>query len=86
MKISKAMAKKLYDHYTALIDDLLSAQRALAKGGVKSYTIGDRSLTKFDLPGLDEEIEDAVEKQAYYEEILNGRVPHKVVGVVPRDW
>ena len=86
MKISRETAKKLYDHYTKLIDALLDAQIALTKGGVKSYTIGDRSLTKFDLDGLDEEIEDAVQKQAYYEEILNGRVPHKVVAVVPRDW
>lgn len=41
----EAALEKLYDAYTALVD-----------GGVKSYMIDDRQLTRFDLPALSEEI------------------------------
>lgn len=44
-----------YDGRTQAEKDLSDTQaaiRALAKGGVKSYTIGNRSLTKLDLPEL----------------------------------
>lgn len=84
--ISKATAKAMYEYYTKLIEKLTDAKLKLLDGGVKSYTIDDRSLTRFDLDKLTAEIDDAVRKQAEYDAILNGRSPRKAVGVVPRDF
>ena len=84
--ISRVEAKELRDYYDSLIKKLTAAKIALVEGGVKSYTIDDRSLTRFDLDKLGSEIEDAVNKRARYEAIMNGRKPRKAVGVVPRDF
>ena len=84
--VSKKTAKAMYDYYTKLIDKLTDAKLKLLDGGVKSYTIDDRSLTRFDLDKLTAEIDDAVRKQAEYDAILNGRSPRKASGIVPRDF
>lgn len=79
-------AKVLYEYYGKLIDKLTAAKLALIDGGVKSYTIDDRSLTRFDIDTLTAELDDAIKKRAMYEAIMNGRRPRKAVGVVPRDY
>ena len=83
--INKKTARKMYNYYTERIDQLVQAQTALTAGGVKSYTIGDRTLTKFDLSTLSTELDEAVNKQAYYNAILNGRQTRRMVGIVPTD-
>ncbi len=83
--ISKGEAKELYEYYDKLIKKLMEAKLALVDGGVKSYTIDDRSLTRFDLDKLSSEIEDAINKRATYAALMNGKSPRKAVGVVPRD-
>ena len=62
------------------------AYLALVDGGVKSYTIDDRSLTRFDLNTLAGEIEDAERKVDELTAMVNGHRPRKAFGVVPRDW
>ena len=84
--ITKNEARMLYDYYNELIAKLTRAKIALIDGGVKSYTIDNRSLTRFDLDKLSGEIDDAVKKRAEYAAILEGRSPRKKVGIVPRDW
>lgn len=83
--ISKKTARKMYEYYTERIDQLIQAQTALTAGGVKSYTIGDRQITKFDLSRLSEELDDAVEKQSYYDNIIHNRPTRAIVGIVPND-
>ena len=83
--ISKQTARKMYNYYTERIDQLIQAQTALTAGGVKSYAIGDRTLTKFDLTTLSAELDEAVNKQAYYNAILKGKQTRRMVGVVPTD-
>lgn len=78
--------KKLLAHYESILDDLMNAQKALLSGGVKSYTIGDRSLTRFDLGTLSDEIEEVSSKIDELENILNGRGARAGVAVVPRDF
>lgn len=80
--ITKQDAKNMVEYYTALITELTKAKLQLVQGGVKSYTIGDRSLTRFDLDKLGKEIEDALLKKAEYEAILNGRRARKAFGVI----
>lgn len=83
--ISKKTARKMYNYYTEQIDRLIQAQAALTKGGVKSYAIADRQITRFDLSRLSSEIEEAVNKQAYYDAILHGRPTRGICTIVPND-
>lgn len=67
--------RKLRDAYIALVD-----------GGVQAYSIGSRSLTKFDLPKIREEIRGHEKAIDQLEAELSGGKRRKAVGVVPRDW
>lgn len=84
--VTKTQARAMYEYYDRLIGKLMDAKIALLEGGVKSYTIDDRSLTRFDLDKLTGEIDNAVLKRAEYEALMNGRAPRKAVAVVPRDY
>lgn len=65
---------------------LRAAYLALVDGGVKSYMIDDRQLTRFDLPELKDEIENAEAELDMLENQLAGMRPRKAFGVIPRDW
>lgn len=84
--MTRETAKKLYTHYSNLVDKLTDAQIALAGDTVKSYTIGDRSLTRRDLAEIDKMLEDAVKKMEEYEAIMNGRPVRAFVGIVTTDF
>lgn len=63
-----------------------NAYSALLTGGVKSYAIGSRNLTKLDLPQLENTISKLEKEIDYLEiEIIGGK-RRKAVGVVLRDW
>jgi len=62
------------------------AYLALVDGGVKSYTIDDRQLTRLDLPELMEEMETMEHKIDELEAALEGKRPRKAFGIIPRDW
>lgn len=66
--------------------ELCKAYLALVEGGVQSYSIGSRSLTKFDLQDILDQIAEHDKKAAELEALLNGGKRRKAVGVVPRDW
>lgn len=68
------------------LKELRTAYLALIKGGVKSYKIHNRELTRFDLPDLKDEILAAEQKVDELEAMLAGGRPRKAVGVIPRDW
>ena len=75
LEFRKEALKKLRAAYLALID-----------GGVKSYTINDRTLTRFDLPDLKKEIEAAEAAVVTLTAQLIGRKPRRAFGIVPEDW
>jgi hypothetical protein len=70
----------------AALGKLRAAYLALIDGGVKSYTIDDRTLTRFDLERLAKEIENAEKAVDELEAIADGRRPRKAFAVVPRNW
>ena len=72
------MLKKRLEVKQTQLDEAYNAYTALLKGGVKSYAIGSRNLTRFDLPALEDEVE-IIEGQ------IAGKKPRKAFGVVPRD-
>lgn len=65
---------KLYDAYNTLIS-----------GQVQSYSIGSRSLTKFDITKLREEIKQLEMEIDQLEGMLEGGSRRKAVRVIPRD-
>lgn len=65
---------------------LREAYIALADGGVKTYTIDDRQVTKYDLPAIRKEIEAGERKLDELNAELSNARPRKAFGVVPRDW
>lgn len=68
-------AEKLREAYINLVD-----------GGVQSYTIGSRSLTRFDLEKIMSEIKGHEKTIDELENLLRGGKRRKAVGVVARDW
>ena len=64
-----------------------AAYIALLSGQVKSYAIGSRNLTRFDLPQIEATIA-RLEKEIDELEaaLLNAGKRRKAVGVIPRDW
>ena len=65
---------------------LQDAYLAIAEGGVQSYSIGSRSLTKHDLEKIRLEIEGHDKAIAELSALLDGRGRRRAVGIVPRDW
>ena len=63
-----------------------TAYLALIDGGVKSYTIDNRALTRFDIDTLSKEIEIAERKVDELTAMAQGRKPRKAFGIVPRNW
>ena len=71
------------DFWQKALEKLRTAYLKLLDGGVKSYKIDDRELTRFDLPKLQDEIEAAEKKVDELTALLEGQ---KAVAVIPRDW
>lgn len=72
--------------WRSAVEKLRTAYMALASGGVKSYTIDDRQLTRYDLPALKTEIADAEKRIDELTAQLAGKRPRRAFGVIPRDW
>ncbi len=65
---------------------LQEAYIAIAEGGVQSYSIGSRSLTKHDLQKIREEVSQHDKAILELTAALSGKRRRKAVGIVPRDW
>ncbi|HWP50604.1 MAG TPA: hypothetical protein VN626_02795 [Clostridia bacterium] len=72
--------------WKAALEKKRTAYLALIDGGVKSYTIDDRTLTRFDLDTLSKEIQAAERKVDELTAMVQGRKPRKAFGIVPRNW
>lgn len=68
------------------LSKLRKAYLALVDGGVKSYTIDDRQLTRLDLGTLEKEIKAAESHVDELTAALSGKRPRKAFGIIPRDW
>ena len=73
------------DFWNTALDKLRTAYVALVEGGVKSYMLDDRQLTKFDLPALSDEIMQAEKRVDELMNMLNGGRNRKAFGIIPRD-
>ena len=59
---------------------------SLLDGGVKSYSIANRQLTRLDLPDLKKAIEDMEKEIDELEALLQGRKSRRAFAVIPTDW
>ena len=73
-------------YYSQLSEKLQDAILKLLDGGVKSYTIDNRQLTRYDVPQLEDELERIEKKMDALDAIIEGRRPRAAFGVVIRDW
>ena len=84
--MTKETLEKYLEKWRSQLDRLMDAYIALVEGGVKSYKIDDRELTRFDIPTLRKAIDEAENKISALEAELEGLKPRKAFGVLPRDW
>lgn len=84
--VSKTEMRCRMEFHKAAVDKLREAYIALVDGGVQSYTIGSRSLTRLDLAKITSEIKGHEKAIDELEELLKGGKRRKAVGVVARDW
>ena len=70
------------------LDLYLKREAEMLDGGVQSYGIGSRNLSRYntDLAAIRAAIKELEDDIAALEALLNGQRPRKAVGVVPRDW
>ena len=74
------------DFHRSAKEKLQAAYLAIADGGVQSYSIGSRSLTKHDLEKIRLEIAEHDKAISELSAMMNGGRRRKAVGIVPRDW
>ena len=84
--MDKTEAKARLEFWKKTLEQLRTAYLNLLDGGVKSYSINNRELTRFDLPDLKDQIEDVERKVDYLEGLVANKRPRKAFGIVPRDW
>lgn len=82
----KETLKKRLKRREAFLEKAYDAYEKLLSGEVKSYAIGSRNLTKFDLPDLENTIAKWEREIDELEAQLGGYGKRKSVGVIPRDW
>ena len=83
---SKTVIKDRLDFKRQALEQARKAYIALLSGGVKSYAVGTRNMTKLDLPQLEKTIATLENEIDGLEEQLRGGKRRKAVAVVPRDW
>ena len=82
---SKTVIEQRIRYRTETFEKLYDAYTALAEGGVKSYTIDDRELTRYDLGAISGEIRRLEKEIDELGALLEGAARRKAVAVVPRD-
>ena len=83
---SREVLIKRRKYYSKLSEKLQDAILKLLDGGVKSYTIDNRQLTRYDVPQLEDKLERIEEKIDELDALIEGRRPRTAFGVVIRDW
>ena len=73
-------------YWQGVYSKLQQAYVALIDGGVKSYTIDDRSLQRFDLPEIKKQMDEAEKEICQLTAQLNGGKRRRAFSIITRDW
>lgn len=84
--MKKTVIQERLVYWQGVYEKYQEAYVALIEGGVKSYMIDDRNLTRFDLDTIARLMSEAEAKIDEYEALLDGGGRRKSVGVIIRDW
>ena len=84
----KAIIKEKLDAKKQRLTAYLDRETEMLTGGVQSYGIGSRNLTRYqtDLANIRAAIKELEKEIEQLENQLNGRSNRRALGVVPRDW
>lgn len=83
---SKETLKRRLEIRERVLENTYEAYEKLLSGGIKSYAIGSRNLTRFDLPQLESTITLLEKEVDQLERAVTGNTGRKVISVVPRDF
>ena len=83
---SKTEIRARLSFWQTALEQSRAAYIALLDGGVKSYSLKNRMLTRLDLPDLFKEIQEMEKKVDELETLLEDRKPRRSFAVIPRDW
>lgn len=85
---TRAQIQRKLDKINERLDYYYEKEKALlTEGGVQSYTIGGRSVSRYQYSlNIKSQIEDLENERDELENLLAGIRPRKAIGVVPRDW
>lgn len=86
--MTKTQIKRKLDKINERLNYYYEKEKALlTESGVQSYTIGSRSVTRYQYSSdIKSQIESLEKQRDELENRLEGLKPRKAVGVVPRDW
>ena len=86
--MNKEIIKEKIEEKKARRAAYLDREAEMLTGGVQSYGIGSRNLTRYqtDLNTIRSAIKELDEEIAILEGQLSGQSVRKSVGVIPRDW
>lgn len=85
---TRAQIKRKLDRVNERLEYYYEKEKALlTNDGVQSYTIGSRSVSRYQYSSnIKEQIEQLENQRDELENLLNGIKPRKAIGIVPRDW
>ena len=86
--MDKETIKTKIETKQARLSAYLDREAEMLTGGVQSYGIGSRNLTRYqtDLSNIRDAIKELEKEIEELQGQLSGRARRKAVGVVPRDW
>ncbi len=82
MMVDKVEIRARLEFRRAALTKLREAYLSLLDGGVKSYQLENRSLTRLDLPDLKKAIEDMEKELDELEALLEGRKRRRAFAVI----
>lgn len=85
---TRAQIQRKLDKINERLEWYYEKEKALlTDGGVQSYTIGGRSVSRYQYSlNIKSQIEDLENERDELENLLAGIRPRKAIGIVPRDW
>lgn len=85
---TRAQIQRKLEKINERLEDYYAKEHALlTDDGVQSYSIGGRSVTRYQYSSnIKSQIEELENKRDELENLLLGIKPRKAIGVVPRDW
>ena len=88
MMRTRAQIKRRLDKVNERLELYYEKENALlSQKGVQSYTIGSRSVSRYQYSlDIKSQIEALENERDELENMLAGIKPRKAIGVVPRDW